>query len=64
MKFAVKELALGIVVALVLSLFMAGCNSEPPVTPIDKRAPGKDITPEMRAEKRGEDSGPGAPTGK
>jgi len=54
MKSVVKKLALGAVVSLVLGLLVSGCNSDSGGTPIDKRAPGQDITPQARADKRGD----------
>jgi hypothetical protein len=64
MKSVVKKLALGMATALVLALGMAGCNSQPAATPIDKRAPGQDITPQARADKRGDAAPADASTGK
>ncbi len=61
MKFTMKKFAYSIA-SLLLALFLTGCHSEPASTPIEKRAPGEDITPEARADKRGDLAAPGTGT--
>jgi hypothetical protein len=39
---------------LTIVLGLLGCSSEPQGTPVGQRAPGKDITKEDRADKRGD----------
>lgn len=54
MKSKMKKFALGAVASLLLVIFVAGCSSEPAATPITDRKPGQDITPDARADKRGD----------
>jgi hypothetical protein len=52
MKSVVKKIGLRAAASALSIVLLAGCSSAPPATPIDKRAPGQDITPEARADKR------------
>jgi hypothetical protein len=64
MQPTVKRYALGALACLPLALAVAGCSG-PQAVPIDKRAPGQDITATARADKRGNVTGAQtAPAGK
>jgi hypothetical protein len=55
MKVKWKNIGLGAALSALSIIGLAGCGpSDPQGTPIAQRKPGEDITPEQRADKRGD----------